>query len=128
MTNEPRRLRELRLDAQALDLTLRKVPERSRWYAQYGPYQLTDPTAGDVVVVGGFADLDEVEAWLTEHAPESQRWRREHGQDKSWQEKLAERTCVHCGVTGEARLEGEGLGLRFVCGNCGKNPSRVDYA
>ena len=77
MTNENRRLRRLRRDAEAQDLTLRKLPERSRWYGQYGPYMLTDPIAGNVIVADSLMDLDEVEAWLTKHAPESEKWRRE---------------------------------------------------
>ena len=64
MTDKTTRLRELRQDAEANGLTLRKVPKGSRWYDENGPYMILDPNARHSVVVSALQDLDAVEEWL----------------------------------------------------------------
>ena len=66
MTSETNRLRRLRRDAEASGLILRKVPERSRWFGQYGPYMFLDPAHSHAIVVGSLQDLDAAEEWLRE--------------------------------------------------------------
>jgi hypothetical protein len=50
-----------------------KIPERSPWFSEYGPYMLTDPYGGFAIVASGL-DLEEVEKWLQAHRRESKQW------------------------------------------------------
>lgn len=47
---EDLRIRAARRKYAAQGLQLRKIPERSRWFAQYGPFTVTDPSTSNVVV------------------------------------------------------------------------------
>lgn len=49
---------QLRRRARDRGLTLSRVPERSRWFAQYGPLMLCDTQTG--VVVHACLDLEDV--------------------------------------------------------------------
>jgi hypothetical protein len=53
---------QLRRRARAQDLTLIKYRENSRWYSEYGPYALVDPSSNCLVAFG--IDLDAVEREL----------------------------------------------------------------
>jgi hypothetical protein len=76
MTGDSGELRRLRRDAETFGLAVTKVPQRSRWFRQYGPYMLTNPWGGYAVVASGL-DLEGVERWLLaqRHGPEQ--WRRD---------------------------------------------------
>ena len=54
---------QLRSRARAEGLKLIKYRENSRWYHQYGPYALTDPTMSNCLVAWGM-DLETVEREL----------------------------------------------------------------
>ena len=76
-TSEMGRLRRLRRDAESLGLAVTRIPQRSRWFYQYGPYMLTNPWRGYVIVASGL-DLENVEKWLQAHRHELEQWRRDH--------------------------------------------------
>ncbi len=61
--SESGELRRLRRDAESLGLAVTKIPQRSRWFHQYGPYMLTNPWGGYAIVASGL-DLEDVETWL----------------------------------------------------------------
>jgi hypothetical protein len=67
-------LRRLRRGAESLGLAVTRIPRRSRWFHQYGPYMLTDPWSGYAIVASGL-DLENVEKWLRAHRHESEQWR-----------------------------------------------------
>ena len=56
-------LRRLRRDAESLGLAVTKIPERSRSFYEFGPYMITDPGGGYVILASGL-DLEDVEKWL----------------------------------------------------------------
>ena len=76
MTGESGELRRLRGDAETFGLAVTKVPQRSRWFHQYGPYMLTNPWGGYAIVASGL-DLEGVERWLRAHRHGSELWRRD---------------------------------------------------
>jgi hypothetical protein len=76
VTSEGGELRRLRRGAESLGLAVTRIPRRSRWFHQYGPYMLTDPWGGYAVVASGL-DLENVERWLRAHRHESEQWRRD---------------------------------------------------
>jgi hypothetical protein len=74
--SESGELCRLRRNADSLGLAVTKIPERSRWFYQYGPYMLTDPRSGYAIVASGL-DLEEVEKWLQAHRHKSEQWWRD---------------------------------------------------
>ena len=74
LTNESDELRRLRQDADSLGLAVTRIPQRSRWFHQYGPYMLTNPWSGYAIVASGL-HLEDVEPWLEAHRHKSQQWR-----------------------------------------------------
>ena len=75
VTSEGGELRRLRRGAESLGLAVTRIPRRSRWFHQYGPYMLTDPWGGYAIVASGL-DLESVERWLLAHRHELEQWRR----------------------------------------------------
>ena len=76
MTSDSGELGRLRRDAETLGLAVTKVPRRSRWFHQYGPYMLTNPWRSYAIVASGL-DLESVEQWLRAHRHGSEQWRRD---------------------------------------------------
>ena len=74
VTNESGELHRLRRHAASLGLAVTKIPHRSRWFHQYGPYMLTNPWGGYAIVASGL-HLEDVEPWLEVHRHKSQQWR-----------------------------------------------------
>lgn len=60
---QPLTFSSLRRRAATKGYKLSKISRRSKWFVEYGPYLLTDPTASNGVVTSG--SLDEVAAFIT---------------------------------------------------------------
>lgn len=60
------RLRRIKRRAERAGLRISKIAERSRWYWQYGPYQIIDIYTNSVCQYG-IQDLDELEAALADY-------------------------------------------------------------